>query len=117
MKRTRRSPARWLAPLALIAVVVAFAAIVTRSNDNGTGSSASEVGTTQSTTTRSGTTSKAGTTVAKTKAAGSKVYVVKVGDTLGSIAGKTGVSLARLEELNPNVDSNLMTAGQKIRIR
>jgi LysM repeat protein len=43
--------------------------------------------------------------------------VVQVGDTLGGIAGKTGVALTRIEELNPAVDPHAMTAGQKIKLR
>jgi len=46
-----------------------------------------------------------------------KTYTVQVGDTLGGIADKTGVSLARIQELNPNVDPHAMVAGQQIRLK
>jgi LysM repeat protein len=116
-QRTRRSPARWLAPLALIAVLVAFAAVVSGSGDEG--SSPLLTGTTESTSKPSGQKArKSGTkTAAKRAPAAKKTYVVQVGDTLGGIADKTGVPLERLEQLNPDVDSHLMTAGQKIRLR
>jgi LysM repeat protein len=119
--RTRRSPARFLAPLALIAVIVAFLAIVTSSGNNGgggtdtTGNSATTA-TSASKTTTSKTSST--TTAAKKKAAGGKtVYVVQVGDTLGAIATKTGVPLETIQSLNPDVDPHAMVAGQKIKLK
>ena len=119
-QRTRRSPARFLAPLALIAVLVAFLAIVTSSGGGGGGTATDESsGTTsaQTSTTKKKTTSaKAGKKAAKTKDA-AKTYTVQVGDTLGGIADKTGVPLERIEELNPNVDPHAMTTGQEIRLK
>jgi LysM repeat protein len=117
-QRTRRSPARWLAPLALIAVVIAFAAIVSGSGGSG-GSTSADTATTSSQQKSSDTHANK---PAKTKAAGkgkarSRFYTVQVGDSLSSIATKTGVPLAKIQELNPDVDSTQMTAGQKIRIQ
>jgi LysM repeat protein len=119
-KRTRRSPARFLAPLALIAVLVAFLAIVTGSGGNGGGSSTDEqtkpaAQTTGTTTTTKTSTGSKTTKTSKEKAAGT--YTVQVGDTLGGIADKTGVPLDRIEELNPDVDPHTMNAGQEIRLK
>ena len=118
-QRTRRSPARFLAPLALIAVVVAFAAVVTGGgNDGGSskGSSTSSQATAPATSKKSSTTTK--TAAAKAKSTTSRrTYTVKVGDTLGGIADKVGIPLEKLQELNPDVDSHAMVAGQKIRLR
>lgn len=117
-KRTRRSPARFLAPLALIAVVVALLAIISGSGGGG-GTSTSESTTTTSSaqTSTSTTTSKQ----AKKKPAKStdtgKTYTVQVGDTLGGIANKTGVPLQQIEALNPDVDPHAMTTGQEIRLK
>jgi LysM repeat protein len=115
-QRTRRSPARWLGPLALIAVVVALAAVVTGVNDDTGGSSTPGSTGTQS---KSSSGSGSGTTASKSakKPAARKTYVVKVGDSLSLISVKTGVALDRLEELNPDVDTQNMIAGQKIRLR
>ncbi len=44
-------------------------------------------------------------------------YTVRRGDTLGSIARKYGVSIARIKSLNKNVNERRMQIGQKIRIR
>jgi LysM repeat protein len=41
---------------------------------------------------------------------------VKPGDVLSSIAEKTGVSLQRLQELNPDVDASALRAGQKLKL-
>jgi LysM repeat protein len=44
-------------------------------------------------------------------------YVVQNGDTLTSIAHKTGVSVVRIQALNPHVDPQILTSGQKLRLR
>jgi hypothetical protein len=44
-------------------------------------------------------------------------YVVQSGDTLTSIARKTGVSVARIEALNPGVDPQILISGEKLKLR
>jgi spore germination protein YaaH len=44
-------------------------------------------------------------------------YAVHAGDTLGSIAAKTHVSVATLQHLNPNVQPTALFLGEKLRIR
>ena len=46
----------------------------------------------------------------------SRTYTVKSGDTLESIATKTGTTVARLEQLNPGVDPTALHVGEKIRV-
>jgi LysM repeat protein len=46
-----------------------------------------------------------------------RFYTVKSGDSLTSIAGKTGVSLTTLESLNRHVDPNSLQMGQRLRLR
>jgi LysM repeat protein len=46
-----------------------------------------------------------------------RTYTVKTGDTLGAIAEKTGVSVERLQELNPELDPQALLSGQKINLR
>jgi LysM repeat protein len=117
-QRTRRSPARFLAPLALIAVVIAFLAIVTSSGGGGGGAAPGDSATTPAANTTTTKTTKTTRSKSRTTAAKKgKTYTVQVGDTLGAIAGKTGVPLQRIEELNPNVDPHAMTAGQEIRLK
>lgn len=50
----------------------------------------------------------------KTEAA---AYVVQNGDTLTSIAHKTGVPVPRIEELNPGVDPQILISGEKLKLR
>jgi LysM repeat protein len=44
-------------------------------------------------------------------------YEVKSGDTLVAIAHRTGVSVARIEALNPQVDPQILIAGEKLKLR
>lgn len=46
-----------------------------------------------------------------------KKYVVKSGDTLTSIAHKTGIALAELQALNPEVDPQTLIAGEVLKLR
>ena len=120
-QRTGRSPARFLAPLALIVFAIVFLTIISGSGGNGSSSNSSSstntVPTTAgSTTTKSSSSAKKKKT-SRSKASGPSVYTVKVGDTLGGIAGKTGVPLSKIQELNPNVDPHAMVAGQQLKIR
>ncbi|MBN8867948.1 MAG: LysM peptidoglycan-binding domain-containing protein [Solirubrobacterales bacterium] len=46
-----------------------------------------------------------------------KTYEVKAGDTLTGIAQKTGIPIARIEKLNPDLDPQALTLGQKLKLR
>lgn len=46
-----------------------------------------------------------------------ETYVVVPGDTLSGIAARAGVTQARLEKLNPDLDVATLNAGQEIRLR
>lgn len=46
---------------------------------------------------------------------GDNLYIVKSGDTLWSIANKTGVSVSELKRIN-NLSSNLLSIGQKLKL-
>jgi hypothetical protein len=48
---------------------------------------------------------------------GAKFYRVHGGDSLSGIAVKTGVPLATLEALNPQVPPNALQNGQRLRLR
>src|SRR3954449_6491681 len=106
-----RSPARFLAPIALIAVAFALYSVVhdTNAPETSTPSGAQTSGT--ATPTASKKSSKKSSKKAKRK-----TYVVKPGDTPSGIAEKTGVSLEQLEEANPDLDPQLLAPGQRIRI-
>ncbi len=44
-------------------------------------------------------------------------YVVQNGDTLTSIAHDTGVSVARIQALNPGVDPQILISGEKLKLK
>ena len=44
-------------------------------------------------------------------------YTVKSGDTLISIAHDNGVTVARIEALNPEVDPQILIAGETLKLR
>ena len=102
-----RSPARFLAPLALVAVVVAMYLVI----DSGLrkGGDEQPASTARPTATAKPDKSKKG----KRRR---RVYVVKPGDTPSGIAEKTGVSLEQLEQANPDLDPQLLAPGQRIKL-
>jgi LysM repeat protein len=46
-----------------------------------------------------------------------RFHVVRAGDTLASISARTGVSVARLRQLNPTVEPTSLFIGDKLRLR
>jgi LysM repeat protein len=48
---------------------------------------------------------------------GRRTYVVKAGDTLATIAERTGVQIDRLLSLNPTIDPQALVKGQRIKLR
>jgi LysM repeat protein len=117
-QRTRRSPARFLAPLALIAVLVTFAAIISSSggSDSGGATTTSESSPAKSGAGTSKTTAAKTKTTARKKAA-AKSYTVQAGDSFGTIAAKTGITVEQLQALNPSADSTRLQTGQKLRVK
>jgi len=98
-----------LAPLALVAFVIAFLVVLSNSgvsHDSGGGA-------TPPTTTPTGSS----TTRTTSRFAHRHTYTVRAGDTLGAIAIKTGVSVTNLEDLNPGLDPEGLVAGQKLKLR
>jgi LysM repeat protein len=46
-----------------------------------------------------------------------RFYTVKEGDTLTAISETTGVSVDDLENLNPGIDPQILTPGDRLRLR
>jgi LysM repeat protein len=103
MKRTSKHTARVLAVLALAAVVVAVIVVVSSfqvdSKNSGNGRTHP---------------AKIHKPPQRTKA---KTYTVQSGDTLTAIAHKTGVPVAQLQALNPEVDPQILIAGEVLKLR
>jgi hypothetical protein len=117
--RRRRTPLRILAPIALVAFAVALALIITsadKSGGSGSGTSASKAEKARDLGTSTSPKARSRKRTSRDRLP-KRIYVVQVGDSLGSIADKTGVPVARLQELNPNLDQFSLQPGQKIKIR
>ena len=51
------------------------------------------------------------------KQAAGQVYTVRAGDTLGTIAARHHLTVAKLRELNPQAEPTSLFIGQQIRLR
>jgi LysM repeat protein len=109
--RPRSSPARLIAPVALVASLVAVALIVSNSTGNddngGDGGSA----------TRTAEPRQQQQARQQRRQPQRTFYRVKLNDTLGLIAEQTGVPVEQLEALNPELDPQNLIVGQRIRLR
>jgi LysM repeat protein len=106
-ERRPRSPLRFLAPLALVVVAIAVVVVV------GSSSTGDDDKADGSRTTTADRNARTDTTPRRIRAN----YTVQTGDTLGAIAEKTGVSVERLQELNPELDPQALVSGQRIKLR
>lgn len=106
----RRSPARLLAPLALVGFVVALIVVV---NSSSTGGGSSTSSGSRPAATKTSTSSRKQKSARKHR----RRYTVKPGDTPSGIAEKTGVPLQRILELNPDLDDQSLTVGDKIKLK
>jgi LysM repeat protein len=97
-----RSPARLLAPVALVAFTAVLVLVIATSGGRPS---------------RPATTSTP--TVARTPSGRPlpRTYVVRPGDSLSVISARKGVPVERLEELNPSVDPNALRPGQRIKLQ
>ena len=117
MENRQTSPARLLAPIALVVFLIAM--VVVLSTAGGDDKSSDRAGPTKEEQrdlrlkhSRDRAASKR-----KSTPTNARVYVVKTGDTLGGIAEKTGVSVEKLQELNPSLDPQALVSGQRIKLR
>jgi LysM repeat protein len=100
---TARKPARYLAPLALVAVIVATAVVVLAG--------------TSKTHHAAATSSAARLSSTRRAVPHKRFYVIRPGDSLSTISVKTGVSVPTLEALNPSVNPDALQAGHRLRLR
>jgi LysM repeat protein len=105
MRKSSSATARILAVIALVGGVVVLVVVVAAAVDGGSSD-------------------KSGSTHAQTvkhrEAAPKKTpasYVIETGDTLTSIAHATGVSVAKIERLNPEVDPQILIAGETLKLK
>ena len=104
MNRTKTLITRLLAALALVAAVVAVYVVV--SGNTGSDDDPGKKN-------KAGKTSKQGGKKKPKQAS----YEVQEGDTLTAIAQKTGVSVDRIEALNPELDPQALQTGQELKLK
>lgn len=95
--------ARVLAPLALIAAVVGIFLVVQAARPRSDSESARQR-TTQTQQQRRG------------RRARRRFYVVKPGDNPTLISERTGIPLERIQQLNPSLDAQTLSVGQRLRL-
>jgi LysM repeat protein len=110
------SPARILAPIALVVFGIVVLIILTTAG--GSDKSSSKSGPTRAEQRDLRLKKERARQAQRQSTALSKgVYIVKTGDTLGDIAVRTGVPVEKLQELNPNLDPQALVSGQRIKLR
>jgi LysM repeat protein len=106
MKKKRSWIARFIALAALAAAVVALIVVASNTDlhsDSGKGGAH-----------KSQAHNEQKPKKQRTKA---KTYTVQSGDTLISIAHKTGVPVAEIQTLNPEVDPQILVAGEVLKLQ
>jgi len=111
--QTTRSPVRLLAPIALVACAFALVVVVGSSSVTGGGDGGSDSASDDAPPPSSETTEQPAEAPKKEK----RSYKVELGDSLGSISEKTGVEVETIQLLNPELDPQSLTVGQKIKLR
>jgi lysozyme len=106
MEKRTSALARLFAALALIAAVLAVVVVLSATNGDDSSDGRAHERTSQTKQQSSGK--------KRTKAT---TYTVESGDTLTSIAHTTGVPVPELLALNPEVDPQILIAGQTLKLR
>jgi LysM repeat protein len=103
MEKRTNAAARIFALLALVVAVVVVIAVVSGADSNDSSGDGGK-----------GERHAKKHSAPRTKAAS---YVVESGDTLTSIAQDTGIPVAMIIRLNPEVDPQILIAGEKLKLR
>ena len=119
MADRRRSPLRILAPMALVGFAVAFLFVLTSSDVTGGDEGSAREGRDRGERAVAGGERRRGPTARqrRERQLPSDFYTVRANDTLGLIAEKNGVPVDRLQLLNPELDPQQLSPGQKIKLR
>jgi LysM repeat protein len=107
-----RSPARFLAPLALVAFCIALFMVVNSSSPDSETEAPN-----RATESQPAGSANDGENENARERKGPRRYRVKPGDTPSSIAEKTGVPLEEILRLNPDLDPQTLSPGQRIKLR
>ncbi len=104
MEKRTSALTRLVAALALVAAVLVVVAVVGAAMDDDSSS-------------REQRTERPAKQKQKQKRTEAKTYTVQTGDTLTAISHKTGVPVAEILALNPEVDPQILIAGQTLKLR
>jgi hypothetical protein len=115
----RRSPLRFLAPMALVLFAVAFFVVLTgaRTSDGGGEGAATATRPAASETEADAQRERGDRSGGEGQRTRARSYRVRPGDTLGVIAERTGLSVERLQELNPDLDPQALATGKRLKLR
>jgi LysM repeat protein len=105
---------RYAAPAAFLLAATIAVLLIRSGLHSGSSSPSTTNGAPTSTHKRVATTP---TTTTKKTTTGRRFWTVQAGDTFGVISSKTGIAVATIEQLNPNVTSTSLFIGEKIRLR
>lgn len=97
-----RNPARYLAPIALVAAIAGTYVIVHKGLSPHPTRHARTV---------------VHLTARQRRYQRATFYVVQAGDSLSRISTQTGIAVPTLEALNPNLDPNALQTSQRLRLR
>ena len=107
-----RGIARVVAPLALVAFVIALLMVISASGDHTDSGTSTKIGE------GSAKSQKSKPHVRATKSTTApKYYTVQPNDSFSTIAAQNGVSTDKIQELNPDLDPQLLSIGDRIRLR
>jgi LysM repeat protein len=107
---------RYVAPAAFLLAATVAILLIRSGLHSGTSTPASRsVVTAPGKTVSTATTTSAGRTT--TGSSTPRFWTVQAGDTFGVISTKSGVPVATIQKLNPNVKSTSLFIGQKLKLR
>jgi LysM repeat protein len=110
-----QSSLRALAPASLVLFAIAFLVVIVASLGGGDSSSSSADRATSAKTEKRPSQRKRKPRILRTST-GARYYVVRAGDNLSTIANRTGVPVGTILELNPSLDPQALSTGQRIRL-
>ncbi len=114
---TSGKPGRWLAPLALIAALGAVGLVVTGSTESDEEPARTRTQEAERQNERAdGENERDRPQTTTTGRDRPRTYRVRPGDTLQVISERTGVPIDEIERLNPGIDPQSLTVGERIKL-
>ena len=117
MDTGHRSPARLLAPIAVVLFGIGLVATLVTAGGDEKSKSASEATREERRDLKTKRERRERRREERRERSSRSTYVVQTGDTLGGISAETGVSVERLQELNPNLDPQALVSGQRLKLK